>query len=361
MARQRKARGFTVAAVCAWRAGEDDLAATVESARASLPDGANVVQVEDRDASGPGRTRHRGIEAAVGANVIIVIDSHMRFAGDALAVMARDAWQNGGVCCPVTWHNESCSFEGGNYYGARIVYRAKDGRSFTALAGKWARSRAPGPCGCVMGGCYAFRRDWYYEVGQPLSMLPGWGCDEEALSVASWLSGVTPRCVDASVAHRYRARPPWNVMSREFAAVYGGRMALIHAVVTEASARRELEEWTRSGVPEGVPSCASPEAERFRVALLRQPRKWAQWRAQVCEPDELDGEQARPPRPVDTPARRTPAPQVIVPLSGVTCAHCRTSHDPVRVGVVHTYPNGNRRHLCPACGNYFISALRATL
>lgn len=355
-----KTKGPTIAVVCAWRKGEDDLEATVESAKQAVCAGAKIITVEDTSAQGPGRTRHRGIEAATDAEVIVIVDSHMRFKGHALAELAANAAGGGGVVCALTYHNERCAFDGKPYAGARIVYRAKDGRTFTALAGKWGRGNEPGPCGCVMGGCYAFRRDWYYEVGQPLSMLPGWGCDEEALSIASWMSGKTPRCIGAEVAHLYRPRPPWNVMSAEYAAVYAGRMALIHAVCTEASARRELEEWTRAGVPEGVPSCSTPEAERFRLALLRQPRKWADWRAKVCEPDELDGVQAQRPRPVDAPARRTPVPQLVTPLNGVRCPHCGSVHDPIRLTTTNTYPNGNRRHPCPKCGNFFISNFRAT-
>jgi hypothetical protein len=348
------------AIVCAWRNGETDLDATVESATASIFDSAQIVTVQDTSAQGPARTRHRGIEAAALAEVIIIIDSHMRFEKSTLSALAFHAARKGGVCCPQVYHNDRCAFDGIPYAGARIVYRAKDGKAFTALAGKWSRDHEPGPRGCIMGGCYAFRRDWYYEVGQPLAALPGWGCDEEALSIASWMSGTTPHCITNQAAHLYRSRPPWNVMSCEHAAVYAGRMALIHAVVTEASARRELESWTRDGVPEGVPVCASPEAERFRLALLKLPRKWADWRAQVCEPDELDGLQDRAPRPVDAPAHRTPVRQLVTQLIGVKCTHCQSVHDPIKIKVAQTYPNGNRRHKCDICGNYFISNFRAT-
>jgi len=358
MAKQRKPK---TAIVCAWRKGETDLAETVASATAAIFDGAQIITVEDTAAQGPGRTRHRGIEHAGDAEIIIIIDAHMRFDYGSLSAMAHYAAEKGGVCCPLTFHNADCKFDVSPYYGARIVYRAKDSRTYTALAGKWSRESSGGPRGCVMGGCYAFRRDWYYEVGQPLAMLPGWGCDEEALSIASWMSGVTPHCLPVRVAHRYRERPPWNCMSSDFAAVYAGRMALVHAVVTEATARRELEAWTRDGVPEGVPACVSPEAERFRLALLKQPRKWADWRAQVCEPDEFDGVQDRAPKPVDTPARRTPVQQLITPLSGVRCTHCNSVHDPIKLKVLHTYPNGSRRHKCGICGNFFISIFRATV
>lgn len=346
-------KGFKTAIVCAWRAGEDDLQATIDSAVKSAPKGATVYAVEDKQAQGPGRTRHRGIEAATDADVIIIIDAHMRFRGDALAVMAKHA-ARAGLCCALTYHNQTCSFTGTPYAGARIVYRARDGKATTALAGKWARTNKPGPVGCVMGGCYAFRRDWYYHVGQPLSMLPGWGCDEEALSIASWLSGQMPTCVDAEVAHRYRARPPWNTSPADFAAVDCGRLALLQTVVADPAALNELYDWSRIGrtFPGYV---ITPECQRFRDALLKLPRTWAQWRAEVCESDELDGEQAPRTGTVVEKPKQNRKPLIVVPMGAVVCCHCKAAHDPLKIGVTHTYPNGNRRHVCPACKRPFIS------
>jgi hypothetical protein len=138
-------------------------------------------------------------------------------------------------------------------------------------------------------------------------------------------------------------------------------MALIHAVVSEVGARRELEAWQRSWVAEGIPPCTSAEAERFRLALLRQSRTWREWRAQVCEPDELDGVQegrAPVPAPNAAPPRPANVRNPTTPLYGVRCSHCQAVHDPHRLEVTHTYPNGNRRHICPTCRNPFVSVFR---
>lgn len=350
----KQAKRDKVAVVIAWRQGETDLARTVESAKESIGRFASVVTVEDTQAQGPGRTRHRGILAS-NSDVIVIADSHMRFQGRALRAMADHAAKHGGVVCCKTHHNEACDFSGTPYAGARIVYRAKDGRTYTSLAGKWARDAEAGPRGCVMGGCYAFRRDWYYSVGQPLAMLPGWGCDEEILSIASWLSGAMPVCLDVRVAHLYRPKPPWNVMAQEYAAVRSGRLALIHAVVTEVSARRELTEWQATCVPEGISSVVSPECEQVRLALLKQPRKWAEWRATVCEPDEYDGKQDRKPKPLDAPARRVHVANPVVSVPAIRCTHCGTGYDPMSIRILRTasYPNGRRSHKCGTCGNWF--------
>jgi len=348
-----------VGIVIAWRQGETDLAATVESARKSVGKmKAAVFAVEDKDRQGPARTRHRGIEAAEDCDVIIVADSHMRFAAGALKNMATTIRAGDVLTCPTVYHNAECKMDGGRYSGARIVYRAKNGREQHALCAKWARTEKPGKRGAVMGGCYAFSREWYYRVGQPWSALPGWGCDEESVSIAAWLSGSMPRAIRDLAAHRYRERPPWPVMADEFSAVHASRMALIHCVVSEINARSELESWQRAWVPEGIPPCVTPEAERFRLALLKLPRTWRQWRAEVCEPDEIDGKQEAP-----ATAKAAPLPPVRNPttiLHGVRCSHCGTQHDPHKLPVTHTYPNGNRRHVCPVCRNPFVSVFRAT-
>lgn len=347
-----------MAVVCAWKQGETDLQATIDDAGRSAGKGVKIYAVEDKTNEGPGRTRNRGIEAATDADVICIIDAHMRFNGKVLAQMAKHVAKNGGLICPMVHHNETCSMDGSHYAGARIVYKAKDGKAQNALAGKWSRELTPGPRGCVMGACYVFGRDWYMQSGQPLAALPGWGCDEEALSIAAWMSGHTPEVFDGRVAHLYRPRPPWIVPAESHAAVHASRMALIHCVATDANDRRELERWQREWVFEGIPACNTPEAERFRLALLKMPRKWREWRDSVCEPEEIDGVQSgcvsiAVDRPKQGPTQPRPTPTT--PLHGCVCRHCFTIHDPIKLPVSHTYPNGNRRHICPACGNPFIS------
>jgi hypothetical protein len=297
-----------------------------------------------------------------GADVVCVIDAHMRFESDVIARGVSLVRDNGGLIAPFCHHNAACDFSGGHYAGARIVYKAKDGKARTALCGKWARDMKAGQRGCVMGACYLFPVSWYFDVGEPLNALAGWGCDEEALSIAAWLSGRTPFVYEGRVAHRWRERPPWNVMSADHAGVYASRMALIRAVVTDVSDRRDLEEWTRSAVPEGVPSTETAAGEKFRLALLNLPRKYRQWRAQVCEPDEIDGVQVPVSVPVDRDVERVaPRANPTIPLRGVQCPHCHAVHDPIKLRVDHTYRNGNRRHACQKCGNPFISRFSATV
>lgn len=348
-----------VAVVIPWRDGETDLDATVKSASASIGKGAKIYPVEDKRGDGPGQTRHRGIEAASDADVIILADAHMRFRGRVLNRMAKQVYEKGGLLCAKCYHNDKCSWEGTTatgapcYYGARIVWRAQDGWQKDVLAGKWSHRTTPGPVGCIMGAAYVFRRDWYYQVGQPLAALPGWGSDEEILSIAAWMSGYQPEVFDGDVAHQYRAKTPWKG-SRDRSRA--SRMALIHMVVTDPGERYDLKKWQSSESDRPIPGFDTFAVERVRLALLQLPRTYAQWKAQVCEVDEINGipRITTPPAP---PSKFQPVKRVnVAPRAnyGATenrreCQHCGS----VDSDVTKTVKSNRlvvRYRTCRACG-----------
>lgn len=334
----------TVAIICAWRKGEDDLEATIESAKKSAPKNAVVYTVEDKNGEGPGRTRHKGITQSVG-DIIIIIDAHMMFKDDALKIMAKHA-EKVGLCCAQTYHNEKCAFEGQPYRGARLVYKAKEGNHYSCLVGKWSDAKKAGEVTCVMGGCYAFTREWYYKVGQPLAMLDGWGGDEEILSIASWLSGTMPACTVAEIAHRYRPSPPWQVTEREKLNARNSRLSVIHAVVPNDSEKRNLIEWQRHNVTFDAPYIPSSECVRVQKAIQKLPRKYDQWLKDVCGTELLEDKQ------IATPQRQ---PNKVISVAGVKCPCCGLIQESFEVTHTVTYPNGNksRRHVCPSCKGAF--------
>lgn len=330
------------AVIIAWRQGEDDLPATIKSAGASAGRGAKIYPVEDKTGAGPAQTRHRGIVAAKqgGADVVCIVDSHMRFDGMVIRDMAAQVRKSGGLLCAKCYHNAECSFDsnhpsGATYYaGADIRYMGKDQNGKQALLWKWSSNGEPGPRDCIGGACYVFQVKWYYKVGQPLSALPAWGCDEEALSISAWLSGIQPEVFDGRVAHRWRPRPPWKQAQNP---LWQSRAAMIHAVAADPADEKELMGW------QDCPPFMSKNVERWRKALLNLPRKWSDWRREVCGINP----RAAAPRP-----KRNTRP--VANLSGVICPHCKVVHDPIKLPVTHTYPT-SRAHKCPECGRNFVT------
>ena len=345
------------AIICAYHPAEDDLAETNQSAQRSAGRDAQFYAVEDKTLSGPGFNRHRGIVAAEGADVIVIIDAHMRFQGDALKRIISAARESGSLLVPFCHHNEQTSFSAnkGHYYaGGRIVYRARDGREHKPLDAKWARSDEPGRRGCVMGACYAFRRDWYMGVaGQPLSILLGWGCDEQALSMAAWMTGRKIEVIGEHVAHRYRERAPWPFDAhKECRRVDQNRAALVYCFASHAGDRRDLLSWGNLADP----GPDNGPRDRLRLAMLAAPKSWRQWREQVCEPDELDGRQTAPAPSEEKPVRIC-SERIVVPVHGISCPNCRKVYDPRKLPPqVHQYPNGRTSHRCDGCRNMFMAA-----
>lgn len=319
------------AVVIAWRDGETELQATIDSVSESIGK-AQVCAVEDKTGAGPARTRHRGIEAAKGCDVVIIVDAHMRFHGSVLSDMAREVRRNGGLYCAKCHHNEECTFDAKHpsgktwYAGADIHYKGHDQNGRQALVWKWSDNPEAGPRACVGGACYAFSRSWYYEVGQPLAALPAWGCDEEALSISAWYSGYEPTVFDGHVAHRWRPSPPWKSASN---ALVESRAALISAVVHDYQDLSELLKY------QGVEFNHDPSVEIWRSRLVDQPRTWNDWKAAV------------PIMPQEAASSIEPA----IPQNH-GCAH---QFAPTG----YVYPNGRQLMRCTSCGQTRLGAREA--
>jgi hypothetical protein len=185
---------------------EPDLAATLASVRDTFPQGV-VVEVEDVFRRGCAWARNEGISkaAAMGCDVVILIDAHMRFSPKALNdvdVYVRDGKMRlvGAPC----HHNERCNFDDTPYHNARLTMTAQNGDERVALCGQWRKDGEP--LNCVMGACYGFRIADYVAAGRPLRLLSGWGSDEEALSLAFLFAGGEIFETTKPVAHLYRTR-----------------------------------------------------------------------------------------------------------------------------------------------------------
>ena len=311
------------AIVCAWvnnpnpDYGEPDLQPTLDDAARSAGKGCKVFAVEDRDQSGPGMNRDRGIMAASSSDVVVVIDAHMRFQGDVISRMVAECRKTGGLINCFCHHSDQpYSFDGNLYAGARMVWRNKVGNIFLPLVAQWFNTATTkgkikdGKRTAVMGACYAFPREWYIEAGQPLAILNGWGCDEESLSIAAWLSGIPIMCYEGHVAHKYR-----HFGRQHPYCIFNNHAALLEAFCADPKDRCDLYEWLRksevpatNNYPGGVRSCGavnSSQIARCRNAMAKMPRSWNQWKVKACEPEVLDGNTGAALTPTSTPSTTT--------------------------------------------------------
>ena len=165
---------------------EKDLAATVANIKANSA--ANVIVMSDNEGKGPQLMRHRGIIKANGSDVIIVMDGHMRVRPRALDTMAQWCIDHPkSVAVAQCFHHITETWTGQPYSAARFAWMdyGKDANEPQAMTAKWRTDHAVGQVPCVMGACYAFRRDWYLDgIGAPWAFGTGWGCDEEILSLS---------------------------------------------------------------------------------------------------------------------------------------------------------------------------------
>jgi hypothetical protein len=220
-----------------------------------------------------------------------------------------------------------------------MIWKSSDD-GMTALPAKWDPDKTIGKRGAVMGGCYVFRRDWYYSVGQPLSPFTGWGCDEEILSIAAWLSGHDPMLYNGRVAHLYRPRPPWPLGSKDVAMKFNSRMTLIHCAAKGAD-RDELFDWqtghnTKSHNLNGL---ATLEAERLRAALSQLPRSWDNWKKEICLSAVMESK-APEIKPVEHSSN--PVPKISLPVPMI---HPAISHGKANYGCAED------RRICHKCGS----------
>lgn len=180
---------------------------------------AKIVVPWKNEHRGCGACRHYGIEKSK-AEYVALIDAHMDFplgwidrAVEHLKEEKKDI-----ICFHMKslYHDwkEMNPFK--DFSGCRIWFKTVEdgdaGRRYWALSGKWFDTpQSEGEIPCIMGACYVMRKDWYEKIGKPLSILRGWGQDEELLSLASWLCGgrcwlmPLPACMHIYAAPHTRA------------------------------------------------------------------------------------------------------------------------------------------------------------
>jgi hypothetical protein len=267
---------------------EPDLKATVADIHENSA--ADVIVCSDRQGKGPQRMRHEGIMQA-SSDVVIVMDGHMRIQPGALDIVAESVKDGQAVSCARCHHHHELTFEGSGYGGAKIVWAASEpGGNFWALPGKWRETAEPGPIGCVMGACYAVRRDWYIDgLGAPWQFGTGWGVDEEVISITNWLAGGENLLADAHVWHRARVQSevPYELNPVQAAGLWANRFRILDMLPMHQSDREELvqhmmqnrfgrDKW---GLIRRTIEKTAPAVDEYRNKLDKaSPRTWDDWK-----------------------------------------------------------------------------------
>lgn len=175
----------------------------------ALPD--DVIQLAHAEPVGNCFSRHVGIKAAVYEHCL-VLDAHMNFWPDDWATRITEYLTvnpNHIICakCAQLRPNEMDMEQiSGYYWGAHLSFKDIDSvPRRRVLPCKWNRSHEFGTIGCVLGGAYGFRRDWYLNnLGGPWQYLRGWGSSEPVLSLINYMQGGESVLMDIEIGHMFR-------------------------------------------------------------------------------------------------------------------------------------------------------------
>jgi glycosyltransferase involved in cell wall biosynthesis len=178
-------------------------------------DGATVVRNPFR--CGPASSRDIGI-CHTTAPVVLTADAHMEFPIGWMDRLTEEIRSNPeSIVCTACQDMDT----GATMYGATIdiIKEASDIRAFKILEPRWNLGfpgRQSRQVMCVMGGAYAFNRDWNRKI-LGFRGIKGW-CPSElvSLSLKSWLAGGDCRVMPSFVVrHRFRKTAPFSVNQSE--------------------------------------------------------------------------------------------------------------------------------------------------
>ena len=206
----------------------------------------HVIVQSDVKGLGPQAMRDRGIGLAAGSDVVIVMDGHMRTKKGTLDAMAEWVHANPkSVAVAQCHHSYTEDWTGKPYSGASFAWKdqGKDANEPQAFTAKWRKDHATGQIPCVMGACYAFKREWYMDgLRRPWQYGTGWGCDEELISAATWLMGGRVDLLPVSVWHQARkpGQVPYKITNQQLIGVWANRTRILDMLPMSADERNEL-------------------------------------------------------------------------------------------------------------------------
>jgi glycosyltransferase involved in cell wall biosynthesis len=200
----------------------------------------------NRERQGPGRCRTLATDMA-DTEIVLLLDGHTRFESSnwrERVEAAIDSDPEGLFCVESLPLNPEAEWTGQRIgWGAWVNLEPKaDG---TLLLPVWnTRALAGGlsvPVACVLGGAYAFRRQYFQRLGGHLGLLQ-YGGEEPSMCIKSWLAGGSCRLIiGVRIGHIYRQQigMPYRPASASFR-IYN-RMALLATVFPESWFERYTE------------------------------------------------------------------------------------------------------------------------
>jgi hypothetical protein len=341
----------------------ENLTRTISSIRRQ---GVTIDVITDKPAMGCGWRRHEGILKCK-TDGVFLCDGHMEFDDGFFDNIRCDLAKNPDdlLCTRMQSVDRDWNPMGGLYAGAFIRTMQQWGSGeYIPISGTWRKGdQGNGPIGCVMGANYALTKTAYERMGRPLGMLRAWGCDEELLSIACWMTGGKVRLVDGVASHMYAAPRVGGreILIDEIVRVWANREAMLQAIPMHEKERDEYRAWMeRSVVVQKNKAAILMDAKkrkqdiyRLCAALSGGSMTWEQYRRKWINKEPTEG-MVKQKKTAEKPKKQN-VPNLTTQMHGVKCPHCHVMHDPKQLTVTHTYANKNRRHICEACEKPFIS------
>ena len=160
------------------------------------------------DPMGVGRSRDLALCKARGTYAII-IDAHMDFSENWIDLLLEPVRKDdkamscsrsivmSGECLDM--NKEGLTVR----HGARLPLSTEN-RKRIPLDPVWHTDRPAGEIQCILGACYGFTRQRYFEILRPWQYAVGWGSSEQVISVVNWWFGGSCQLTDAVSGHLYR-------------------------------------------------------------------------------------------------------------------------------------------------------------
>jgi len=227
----------------------DDCSATPLSAGYITPE-LNAKLVSNAHRCGCGPSRHIGALHATG-DWLLIIDSHMRF---------TEGWFHPDmelftdtIYCATCLALDSKHMDPNNpvseYHGATMNFYGPDRNSATpgkmqVFEAVWLpKDKQPNDgdeIPAIMGAAYFISRDWFFRLGAT-RFLRTWGCDEQMLSIKSWLAGGEVRMLKSvRIGHKFLLPDERQGFAPPMGHVLWNKIFAINTLLPEAMAERMM-------------------------------------------------------------------------------------------------------------------------